>query len=50
MMCKYLVQTQLRLRDIQITNFKPENCPDDLLEIFYFLYLTNEVEFGQDIL
>ena len=33
---KYFVQTRLQ----------PESCPDDLL----FLYLTNEVEFGQDIL
>ena len=33
---KYLVQTRLRLWDIKITNFKPESCPDDLLEICYF--------------
>ena len=33
---KYLVQIQLRLWDIKITNFKPESCPDDLLEIYYF--------------
>ena len=31
------------------TNFKPGSCPNDLLEIYYF-YLTNKVEFGQDIL
>jgi hypothetical protein len=34
---KYLVQTRLYLWDIKITNF-------------LFLYLTNKVEFGQDIL
>ena len=34
---KYIVQTRLRLLDIKITKF-------------LFLYLTNEVEFGQDIL
>ena len=33
---KYLFQTQLRLWDIKITNFKPESCPNDLLEIYYF--------------
>jgi hypothetical protein len=33
---KYLVQTRLRLLDIKITNFKPESCPDNLLEICYF--------------
>jgi hypothetical protein len=33
---KYLVQTRLRLWDIKITNFKPESCPNDLLEICYF--------------
>jgi len=33
---KYLVQTRLNLWDIKITNFKPESCPDDLLEIYYF--------------
>ena len=33
---KYLVQTQLRLQDIKITIFKPENYPNDLLEICYF--------------
>ena len=33
---KYLVQTQLCLWDIKITNFKPERCPQDLLEICYF--------------
>ena len=33
---KYLIQTRLRLWDIKITNFKPKNCPDDLLEIYYF--------------
>jgi hypothetical protein len=33
---KYLVQTRLHLWDIKITSFKPESCPDDLLEIFYF--------------
>ena len=33
---KYPIQTQLRLRDIKITNFKPRSCPDDLLEICYF--------------
>ena len=33
---KYLFQTQLRLWDIKITNFKPESCPNDLLEICYF--------------
>ena len=36
---KYLVQTRLRLWDIQIINFKPESCPNDLLEICYF-YLS----------
>ena len=33
---KYLVQTQFRLWYIKITNFKPESCLDDLLEICYF--------------
>ena len=33
---KYLVQTQFRLWDIKITNFKPERCLGDLLEICYF--------------
>ena len=33
---KYLVQTRLHLWDIKITNFKPESCPNDLLEICYF--------------
>ena len=33
---KYLVQTRLRLWDIKITIFKPESCPNDLLEICYF--------------
>ena len=33
---KCLVQTQLRLWDIIITNFKPEKCPNDLIEIYYF--------------
>jgi len=33
---KYLVQTRLRLWDMKITNFKPESCPNDLLEIYYF--------------
>ena len=33
---KYHIQTRIRLRDIKITNFKPESCPDDLLEICYF--------------
>ena len=33
---KYLVQTQLLLWDIKITIFKPESCPNDLLEICYF--------------
>ena len=33
---KYLVQTRIRLWDIKIKNFKPESCPDDLLEIYYF--------------
>jgi hypothetical protein len=33
---KYLVQTRLHLWDIKITSFKPESCPDDLLEICYF--------------
>ena len=52
---KYLVQTRLRLWDIKRTNFKPESCPADLFDNFLawnllFLYLTNEVEFGQDIL
>ena len=46
---KYLVQTRFHLWNIKRTNFKPESCPNDLLEIYYF-YLTNEVEFGQDIL
>ena len=46
---KYLVQTRFHLWDIKRTNFKPGSCPNDLLEIYYF-YLTNEVEFGQDIL
>ena len=47
---KYLVQTQLCLWGIKITNFKLERCPGDLLENLLFLYLTNEVEFEQDIL
>jgi hypothetical protein len=33
---KYLIQTRLCLWDIKITNFKPESCPDDSLEICYF--------------
>ena len=35
---KYFVQTRLRLRllDIKRINFKPESCPNDLLEICYF--------------
>jgi len=33
---KYFVQTRLRLWDIEITNFKSESCPNDLLEICYF--------------
>ena len=33
---KYLVQTRLYLWDIKIRNFKPESCPNDLLEICYF--------------
>ena len=33
---KYLVQTRLNLWDIKITNFKPESCSYDLLEICYF--------------
>jgi len=33
---KYFVQTWLRLWDIKITNLKPRNCPNDLLEICYF--------------
>ena len=33
---KYLVQTRLHLWDIKRTNFKPEKCLDDLLEICYF--------------
>jgi len=33
---KYFVQTRLVLWDIQITNFKSESCPSDLLEICYF--------------
>ena len=33
---KYLVQTRLHLWNIKTTNFKPESCPDDLLEICYF--------------
>jgi len=33
---KYLVQNQLCLWDIKITNFKLERCPQDLLEICYF--------------
>jgi hypothetical protein len=33
---KYLVQTRLHLWDIKIINFRPESCPNDLLEIFYF--------------
>ena len=33
---KYLVQTRLRLWDMKITNFKPESCPYDLLEICSF--------------
>ena len=33
---KYHIQTWLCLWDIKITNFKPINCPDDLLEICYF--------------
>jgi len=32
---KYLVQTRLHLWDIKITNFKPESCPHDSLEICY---------------
>jgi hypothetical protein len=31
-------------------DFKPESCPNNLWEICYFLYLTNKVEFEQDIL
>ena len=38
---KYLVQTRLCLWDIKITNFKPESCPDDLLEICYF-YISHK--------
>ena len=33
---KYLVQTQLRLWDIKISNFKLESYPCDLLKICYF--------------
>ena len=47
---KYLVQTRLRLWDMKITNFKPESCLDDLLEIYYFHISLKESEFGQDIL
>ena len=43
---KYLVQTQFRLWDIKITNHLDNLLAWNLL----FLYLTNEVEFGQDIL
>ena len=34
---KYFVQTRFYLWDIKITNLKPESCPDDLLEICYFI-------------
>jgi hypothetical protein len=36
---KYLIQTRLRLWDIKITNFKPESCLNNLLEICYFYIL-----------
>jgi len=41
---KYLVQTQLHLWDIKITNFLK------FVRNLLFLYLTNEVEFGHNIL
>jgi hypothetical protein len=34
----------------KITNFKSENCPDDLLEIRYFYISRTKSSFGQDIL
>ena len=40
--CKNLIQTQLCLWDIKITNFKLENYPDDLLEICYFYMLQTK--------
>jgi len=33
---KYLIPTRIHLWDIKITNFKPERCPQNLLEICYF--------------
>jgi len=33
---KYFVQIRIRLWDIKITNFKPESCSQDPLEIYYF--------------
>ena len=48
---KYLVQTRLHLWNIKITNFKPERKMSRwFVRNLLFLYLTNEVEFGQDIL
>ena len=44
---KYLVQTRFCLWDIKITNFKPESCPNDMLEICYFYISQTKSSFDK---
>ena len=46
-----LIQTQFNLWCMKITNFKPENYPNDIyVQNILFSYLTNKIEFVHDFL